>query len=88
MTGWFRLLETIPVAGLIDLDALVVLDNVLLIPIALTVYVALRKNGPSLVAMEKGSWLLSVPRGTSGAAHLLMPGGRRRLRLSGHDERT
>jgi hypothetical protein len=60
VTGWFRLLETNPVAGLIDLDALLVLDNVLLIPIAMAVYVALRRDGPSLVTVAMGLWLLSV----------------------------
>jgi hypothetical protein len=60
VTGWFRLLEMNPVAGLIDLDALLVLDNVLLIPMALGVYVALRRTGLSTVTIAMGLWFLSI----------------------------
>ncbi len=35
VTGWFKLLQDNPMAGLIDLDLLLVVDNVLLVAIAL-----------------------------------------------------
>jgi hypothetical protein len=41
VTGWFGLLQDNPLAGLVDLDLLLVVDNVLLVVIALALYVAL-----------------------------------------------
>jgi hypothetical protein len=43
-TDWFALLETNRLAGLIDLDLLLVADNVLLIAILLALYFALRET--------------------------------------------
>jgi hypothetical protein len=58
--GWFGLLRDNPFAGLVDLDALLVVDNVLLIPIALAVYAVLRHEDPAIVTVATAGWLLSV----------------------------
>jgi hypothetical protein len=50
-TDWFTLLREHPVAGLIDLDLLLVVDNVILIPILLALYVALRRAQPSVMVL-------------------------------------
>jgi hypothetical protein len=60
VTGWFRLLQDNPLAGLVDLDLLLVVDNVLLVVIALALYVALRPTSPSVTTMATGLWLLAV----------------------------
>jgi hypothetical protein len=60
VAGWYRLLQDNPLAGLVDLDLLLVVDNVLLVVIALAVYVALRPASPSVTTMATGLWLLAV----------------------------
>ena len=58
--GWFRLLEDAPLAGLVDLDVLLVVDNVLLATVALALFIALRHVNPSVVVLATGLWLLSI----------------------------
>jgi hypothetical protein len=60
VAGWFRLLQHNPLAGLVDLDLLLVVDNVLLVVIALAVYVALRRANLSVTTMATGLWLLAI----------------------------
>jgi hypothetical protein len=60
VTGWFELLQDNPLAGLVDLDLLLVVDNVLLVVIALALYVALRPTSPSVTTMAAGLWLLAI----------------------------
>jgi Domain of unknown function (DUF4386) len=60
VTGWFQLLQDNPLAGLVDLDLLLVVDNVLLVVIALALYVALRPANPSVTTMATGLWLLAI----------------------------
>jgi hypothetical protein len=60
VTGWFELLQGNPLAGLVDLDLLLVVDNVLLVVIALALYVALRPASPSITTMATGLWLLAI----------------------------
>jgi len=60
VTGWFTLLQDNPLAGLVDLDLLLVVDNVLLVVIALALYVALRRASPSLTTIATGLWLLAI----------------------------
>ena len=60
VTGWFQLLRDNPLAGLVDLDLLLVVDNVLLVVIALALYVALRPASPSVTTMATGLWLLAI----------------------------
>lgn len=54
--AWFRLLHAHPVLGLVDLDLLLVVDNVLLLPLFLALYLALRRSYPSamLIAAAAG----------------------------------
>lgn len=60
VAGWFELLQDNPLAGLIDLDLLLVVDNVLLVVIAIATYVALRRVNPSVATMALGLWLVSL----------------------------
>jgi hypothetical protein len=60
VSEWFGLLSDNPVAGLIDLDFLLVVDNVLLVVIALAIYVALREVNPSISTIALGLWLVSL----------------------------
>src|SRR5512133_1885162 len=48
---WFTLLHNHELAGLVDLDLLLVADNVLLIPILLALYVALRRAHESVLTI-------------------------------------
>jgi len=48
---WFTLLREHRLAGLIGLDLLLVADNVLLIPVLLALYVALRRAYPSVMLL-------------------------------------
>jgi hypothetical protein len=60
VAGWFQLLQDNPLAGLVNLDLLLVVDNVLLVVIALALYVALRPTSPSVTTMATGLWLLAI----------------------------
>jgi hypothetical protein len=60
VAGWFQLLQDNPLAGLVNLDLLLVVDNVLLVVIALALYVALRPANPSVTTMATGLWLLAI----------------------------
>jgi hypothetical protein len=60
VAGWFELLAANPVAGLIDLDLLLVVDNILLVIIALATYVALHRISASVTTIALGFWLLSL----------------------------
>jgi hypothetical protein len=60
VAGWFQLLQDNPSAGLVNLDLLLVVDNVLLVVIALALYVALRPTSPSVTTMATGLWLLAI----------------------------
>jgi len=51
VTGWFTLFQSNRLAGLIDLDLLLVADNVLLVPIFLALYAALRRTSQSVMAI-------------------------------------
>lgn len=51
VTGWFTLFQSNTLVGLVDLDLLLVADNLLLIPIFLALYVALRRGNESVVAI-------------------------------------
>src|SRR6266508_3978565 len=50
VTGWFRLLQDNPLAGLVDLDLLLVVDNILLVVIALAL-----SAGQALLAGWEGT---------------------------------
>jgi hypothetical protein len=57
---WFALLREHRLAGLIDLDLLLVADNVLLMPILLALYVALRRAYPSVMLLAVAMGFASV----------------------------
>lgn len=57
---WFTLLREHRVAGLIDLDLLLTADNVLLIPILLALYFALRSTDQSIVLLAVALGLVGV----------------------------
>lgn len=57
---WFTLLREHRLAGLVDLDLLLVADNILLIPILLALSLALRRAYPSMVAIALALGLVSV----------------------------
>ena len=61
VADWFTLLHDHRLAGLVDLDLLLVADNVLLIPILLALYVALRRAYPSVVLIAAALGLVGVP---------------------------
>jgi len=48
---WFALLHDNPVVGLVSLDLLFVAINVLMIPVMLSLYVALRRLSPAVMAL-------------------------------------
>jgi len=49
--GWFMLFQHNRLVGLVDLDLLLVADNVLLVPILLALYVALKPTSQSIMAL-------------------------------------
>lgn len=57
---WFGLLQDNRLAGLIDLDLLLVADNVLLIPILLALYLALRRAHESMMLIASALGFASV----------------------------
>ena len=60
VAGWYMLLQDKPLVGLVDLDLVLVVDNVLLVVIALAAYVALEHLSPSVMAIATGLWLLAI----------------------------
>jgi len=57
---WFRLLRGHRLAGLVDLDLLLVVDNVLLVPLLLATYLLLRRIHPAAVLLATTAALTSV----------------------------
>lgn len=51
VTGWFTLLHNHRLLGLVDLDLLLIVDEVLAVPILLALYVALRRASESVMAL-------------------------------------
>jgi Domain of unknown function (DUF4386) len=60
VAGWFRLMQDHPIAGLVDLDLLLVVDNVLLVVIALALFRALQRTSPSVTTIATGLWLVAI----------------------------
>jgi hypothetical protein len=52
VTGWFTLLHNHKLLGLVDLDLLLIVDEVLAVPILLALYVALRRASESVMALS------------------------------------
>ena len=57
---WFALYQKSPIIGLINLDLLLVLDNVLLIAVLLALYIVLRGANPSLILLALGGGMVGV----------------------------
>ncbi len=61
VADWFTLLQDHPLAALVDLDLLLVADNLLLIPILLALYIALRRAAyPSVVLIATALGFVGV----------------------------
>ena len=58
--GWFELLQTNAVIGLLDMDLLMIVDYGLLVLFFLALYVALRRTSPSFAAIAVTAELLAV----------------------------
>ncbi len=57
---WFELFADNALVGLISFDLVMLLEEVMLVPIILALYVLLRQRGQSLALIATGLWLLSV----------------------------
>lgn len=57
---WFALFQDNPLVGLLDLDLLLVADNVLLVPIFLSLYVLLRRDSESVMAIATAFGFLGI----------------------------
>jgi hypothetical protein len=57
---WFALFQRNPIAGLINLDLLLVADNLLGIPITLALYMLLRRSSRSIVTLAAATALLGI----------------------------
>jgi hypothetical protein len=57
---WFTLFQDTPLVGLLDLDLLLVADNVLLVPIFLALYVLLRRDSESVMAIATAFGFLGI----------------------------
>jgi hypothetical protein len=57
---WFTLFQDNPLVGLLDLDLLLVADNVLLVPIFLSLYVLLRRDSESVMAIATALGFLGI----------------------------
>lgn len=58
--GWFTLFHNSKLIGLIDLDLLLVADNVLLVPIFLSLYVILRRTNESFLTIATALAFLGI----------------------------
>lgn len=57
---WFELFQDNPVVALISYDLVMIIEEVLLVPIIIALFVILRGSSRSLAAMATGLWLVSV----------------------------
>ncbi len=57
---WFAVFQQNALRGLLSLDLLLIVDYVLLIPIFLALYVALRRYAPSLMALAVGLEMVAI----------------------------
>lgn len=59
-TEWFALFREDPIRGLVSYDLLILLEEILLIPIVLALYVLLRRRNDSLMLVASAMWLISI----------------------------
>ena len=60
MVQWFEVFQDSALIGLISFDLAILLEEVLLVPIILAMYVLLRRTSESLMLIAAALWLLSV----------------------------
>lgn len=60
VTEWFKLFQDSPFIGLVSFDLAMMVEQALLIPIALALFVVLRRGSQSLMLLAAGMWLVSV----------------------------
>lgn len=60
VTEWFQLFQESPFIGLVSFDLIILLEEILLIPIVLSLYVLLRGSSSSLALMAAGMWFVSI----------------------------
>jgi len=59
-TEWFTLFRENPIRGLVSYDLLILVEEVLLIPIVLALYVLLRRRSESLMLVASAMWFVSI----------------------------
>jgi hypothetical protein len=57
---WFELFQENPLIGLISFDLAMLLEEILLVPIVLALYVVLHRASESLMLMAAAAWLISI----------------------------
>ena len=57
---WFALFRENPIRGLVSYDLLILLEEVLLIPIVLALYLLLRRRSESLMLVASAMWFVSI----------------------------
>lgn len=57
---WFELFQASPFIGLVSFDLVILIEEILLIPIVLGLYVVLRRANDSLAVMAVGAWFVSI----------------------------
>jgi hypothetical protein len=60
VTAWFETFQDSALIGLISFDLVLLIEEVLLVPIILALYVLLRARSASLALIATATWLLSV----------------------------
>jgi hypothetical protein len=60
VADWFDLFTRSPFIGLVSFDLAILLEEMLLIPIVLALYVLLRRENESLMAIAAGFWAVSI----------------------------
>lgn len=59
-TEWFALFQDNPIRGLVSFDLLILVEEVLLIPIVLALYLLLRRGSQSLMLVASALWFVSI----------------------------
>lgn len=57
---WFTLFQDNPIRGLVSFDLLILVEEVLLIPIVLALYLLLRRGSQSLMLVASALWFVSI----------------------------
>lgn len=60
VADWFVLFETSPVLGLVSLDLLMMVEQILVVPVVLALWVLLRGAGESMVTLAAVIWLIAA----------------------------